>query len=143
MEYLIERRFVWQGGFFTASCFRKKHWADIHSGYMSYCKYFPPGFLYIIWGHKWYGYENRGFYAAYFGSWDNAYISQSMMDTYFKENFAHYTKAGLDEESMKYLMTFFSAGLKAIALRWLKGGCKQSSVDMVSLIHRAFFMSYN
>lgn len=82
--------------------------------------------------------DNRSFYTAYFSSVDNAYVSWAMMDTYLKENKMYYEKSGLEEESIRYLMTFFSAGLKALALRWLKGGCKESSSEMVSLIHKAY-----
>lgn len=84
--------------------------------------------------------ENRIFYIAYFSSGDNAHISQPMMDTYLKYHREYHTKTGLDEESTRYLMTFFSAGLKAVAFRWLKGGCKKSPAEMAALVKPAFSM---
>lgn len=81
---------------------------------------------------------NQSFYIAYFCSGDNSHISQSMMDVYLQENIEFYIKSGLDKESVRYLMTFFSSGLKAIALQWLKGGCRESSSDMVALLDRVY-----
>lgn len=83
--------------------------------------------------------ENRSFYTEYLCSGENALISQSLMDTYLKENQDYYAGLGVNEESIKYLMIFFAAGLKAIALRWLKGGCKEPSAEMAELIHKAYF----
>lgn len=85
--------------------------------------------------------ENRTFYIAYFSSGDNAHISQPMMDTYLNDHPEHYTKAGMNEERIRYCMTFFSAGLKAAAFRWLNGGCKESSSEMADLIHKLYFLS--
>lgn len=80
--------------------------------------------------------ENRSFYIAYFSSGDNSHIAKPLMDAYFKQNRNYHEQTGLSGESLKYLMSFFASGLKAVACDWLTGGCRESPAQMASLVQK-------
>lgn len=74
--------------------------------------------------------------------------NQTFYQTYFKLGFdVNYEFSSFDKELaykkfnnklILYHMEFFAAGMTAIIKRWLKGGCKESPEDIVTVIEEEY-----
>lgn len=82
--------------------------------------------------------ENQSFYTALFSTNDSPHITEELMHSFAEMHSTFFLNAGFDMETISFLMTFFCAGLKALALKWLLNGCRESPQEMVELLEKAY-----